>query len=99
MRLNRVVLPEERFYGVECLCDMCGKSTVVKVRFGDYLLWAAMQQPAQDCFPYLSVPERETLISGMCSECQKKVWPDNYDDNGNWIGEVLTIMPNEIAYG
>lgn len=82
----RKIIPEERNYTVKCACSMCKNTTEVKVRYGDYLLRFAMNKPAQDCFPYLSVPEREAIISGVCLDCQKKLFANNYDKNGNWIG-------------
>ena len=66
MEKIRKIIPEERNYTVKCECSMCKNTTEVKVRYGDYLLRFAMNKPAQDCFPYLSVPERETIISGIC---------------------------------
>ena len=86
MKRNREIRPEERNYTVQCKCSMCNSTTEVKVRYGDYLLRFAMRKPAQNCFPYLSVPERESIISGTCPDCQKKIWRNNYDNNGNWVG-------------
>lgn len=88
MGRNRVIIPEERNYTVKCSCSMCNNTTEIKVRYGDYLSRFAMGKPAQDCFPYLSTPERESIISGTCPECQKKIWRNNYDFKGNWIGAL-----------
>lgn len=87
---NREIRPEERNYTVKCECSICKSITEVKVRYGDYLLRFAMGKPTQDCFPYLSVPERETIISGTCPECLKKIWRSSYNSNGNRIGILKT---------
>ena len=76
----------ERNYPVERLCHQCGEVTVIYVREEDYNKRVKGRSPAQNCFPYLTMPERETIISGMCPECQKKLFPLNYDKNGNWVG-------------
>lgn len=76
----------ERNYPVERLCHQCGKVTVIYVREEDYNKRVKGRSPAQNCFPYLTMPERETIISGMCPECQKKLFPLNYDKDVNWVG-------------
>lgn len=76
----------ERHCLIECCCPQCGKVTIIYVREEDYNKRVKEQSPAQNCFPYLTIPERETIISGMCPECQKKLFPLNYDKDGNWVG-------------
>lgn len=76
----------ERNYPVERLCHQCNEVTIIYVREADYNKRVKVQTPAQNCFSYLTMPERETIISGMCSECQKKLFPLNYDKDGNWVG-------------
>lgn len=92
MGREREIIPEERNYTVKCECSMCKSTTEVKVRYGDYLLRFAMNKPTQDCFPYLSAPEQEAIISGICLDCQKKIFANNYDKKGNWIGACKLAM-------
>lgn len=58
---------------VEIVCPFCGAIHSVLVNEGDF---NGFQNgfPAQDAFPYLTATEREELISGMCPDCQRKVF-------------------------
>lgn len=76
----------ERNYPIECHCHQCGSVTVIYVHEADYGKRVSGRSPVQNCFPYLTMPERETVMSGMCVECQKRVFPLNYDKDGNWVG-------------
>lgn len=67
-------------------CPICGKVNEVNVKFEDYLRW---QEGAliEDAFPYLSVDEKEFLLSGMCPECwDKECWEPMFeeDDSTDW---------------
>ncbi|MEB3373871.1 hypothetical protein SFC43_13485 [Bacteroides sp. CR5/BHMF/2] len=63
----------ERNYPIECHCHQCGSVTVIYVREADYVKRISGRSPVQNCFSYLTMPERETVISGMCVECQRGV--------------------------
>ena len=54
-------------------CPLCGESIEINVFLNDYYKWNDGAY-VQDVFPYLSATERETLISGLCKECQKDVF-------------------------
>ena len=56
----------ERNYPIECHCHQCGSVTVIYVHETDYVKRVNRRSPVQNCFPYLTMPERETVISGMC---------------------------------
>ena len=49
-------------------CPMCGRANYVAVNEMNYLDWQDGAL-AQHAFPYLSVDEREMLISGICPTC------------------------------
>ena len=78
-------------------CPFCGKEYTVEVELKDYWAWQ-MGELAQDAFPYLSVTERESLISQMCPECQDKIF-------GKVEGEEITeedlgfaeLLPEELG--
>lgn len=55
------------------VCPFCGKEWSIAVSALDVAAW---QEGAlvQNAFPYLSAEERELLISGICADCQKKVF-------------------------
>ena len=58
-------------------CPICGKITTISVEESDYIDFSCKGAYAQDAFPYLSVDEREMLISGICPKC----WDDMFAEN------------------
>lgn len=62
----------------EIRCPFCGKTHYVEAHFADYTLWCNGEL-AQNAFPYLSATEREQMISGICPECQKKIFGSEED--------------------
>ena len=49
-------------------CPFCGCANEIEVNEEDYWAWDDGML-VQDAFPYLSVNEREALISGICPDC------------------------------
>jgi hypothetical protein len=56
---------------VICECPFCGKTYDVKVPVDGYLAWAN-GKTIQEAMPNISAEVRESLISGLCSSCQKE---------------------------
>lgn len=54
-------------------CPFCGNQWSVEVFEKDYIAWQKGEL-AQKAFPYLSGDEREMLISGMCINCQERIF-------------------------
>lgn len=56
-------------------CRGCDKTYDIEVEQEDFLKW---QNGAfiQDAFPYLSVDDREMLISSFCGTCFNDMFPD-----------------------
>ena len=54
-------------------CPFCGEDNSINVKYSDYADYLAGAL-AQEAFPYLLAEEREMLISGMCPNCQKKMF-------------------------
>ena len=54
------------------VCPKCGKSSYVDIPTGNYEAWC-MGVCIQNAWPTGSVTEYETLITGLCQECQSKV--------------------------
>lgn len=54
-------------------CPICGKESYVYVSAKDFEAWQTGGL-AQDCFPYLSTDERESLISGICPTCWEQMF-------------------------
>lgn len=65
---------------VSIQCPFCGKEYEVEVKLEDYWAWQ-MGELAQNAFPYLSATERESLISGMCPDCQAKFFKEDILDD------------------
>ena len=54
-------------------CPFCGKKETVTAQTIDFLEWNN-GVCIQNAMPYLSASDRELLISGICKECQKKIF-------------------------
>lgn len=54
-------------------CPFCGAKTSVEVSRREYNKWAGGEL-IQRAMPTLSATDRETLISGLCPACQKKMF-------------------------
>lgn len=64
---------KKRNFVIDIDCPFCGKSHTVAVAEDDFDEWMNGKL-AQDAFPYLNSEEREQLISGLCPECQNKMF-------------------------
>lgn len=53
---------------IDVKCCMCDRVFTIQVKLEDYNAWLAGKY-TQDAFPYLSVGERELLISNTCNNC------------------------------
>lgn len=55
-------------------CPFCGMASTVKVDADGYFAWKYDGELIQNALPNLTPTEREMLISGMCEDCQKKIF-------------------------
>lgn len=55
-------------------CNKCGVSSVLKVGEEDYFSFVNNGVFVQDAFPYLSIGERELLISSTCGKCFDEIF-------------------------
>lgn len=55
---------------IERICPVCGRVTVLEVDSEQFLHWQ-LGTPVQKAFPELSPLERETIVTGVCSD---KCW-------------------------
>lgn len=53
---------------VDGVCPCCGKDTTMEVDTNDYSQFL-QGKPLDECFPYLSVQERNQLGIGLCPDC------------------------------
>lgn len=63
-----MVLPTDRIDLVQAVCSSCKNSVELLVNADDWMDWKRGKL-IQDAMPYLSVSEREILISGICGTC------------------------------
>ena len=54
-------------------CPFCGKVTEIEVPLVGYLDWEDGEL-IQNAMPNLSAEDRELLISGVCYDCQRKIF-------------------------
>jgi len=59
-------------------CILCSESVSLAIRSEDYYKWKGGEY-IQDAAPYLSVNDREFLMSHICSDCFDAMWED--EDN------------------
>lgn len=58
-------------------CPVCGKTTTLNIFKNDYERWQTGDL-IQNVFPYFTCIQRETLISGVCSdECWDILWDED----------------------
>lgn len=55
-------------------CPFCGATSEIEVEDFDGFMNYQMGATVQEAFPRMSATDREKLISGMCEECQAKVF-------------------------
>lgn len=80
-------------YQVACNpCPFCGMQSYVMVEREDHIAWKAGKY-VQDAFPYLPVEVRELLISGTCSPCFDKAFPDDDDEHEFTAEEIERMFP------
>lgn len=82
---------------IVCECPFCKKEYEVNVELEDFLAWR-QGGLVQNCFPYLSATERESLVSQMCPKCQAKVF--GTEEQEEMTEEDLyfaNLLPEELA--
>jgi hypothetical protein len=80
---------------VKVTCPLCGNVTLLAVVEEDFRAW---EEGAliQNVMPYMDATERETLISGLCCECQGHMFKDPFDDDEDFIDEDWDGEPDDI---
>ena len=70
---ERTMVALHRSDMVQATCRQCKVSVEMSVNKQDIVDWTAGRY-IQDAMPYLSVDERELLISGTCGNCFDKMF-------------------------
>lgn len=65
---------------ITSICPICGRLVDTKVELEQYEAYMYGEMLAQDAFPTLSATDRETIISGMCPECQDEIFGNDDED-------------------
>ena len=65
---------------ITSICPICGRLVDTKVELEQYEAYMYGEMLAQDAFPTLSAADRETIISGMCPECQDEIFSNDDED-------------------
>lgn len=60
---------------LEIKCPFCSGVSFVDVLEEDFEKYQTGEL-VQNCFPYLEASERELIISGICFECQNKIFKE-----------------------
>ena len=62
-------------------CRKCGDAKTMLVKKTDLQAWKNGGEYIQTAMPYLTVDERELLISGTCGPCFDNMFPDEDEEN------------------
>lgn len=65
---------------VVCTCPWCQKETIVECDEENYNKYIFGDALIQEAFPDMDIHARETLVSGMCNECQEKFFVEDEDE-------------------
>lgn len=63
---------------LDVTCRRCGITYQIIADLSDVEAWMSGSGYIQDVLAYLSPAEREMLISGICDNCWKRLFPDEY---------------------
>jgi len=61
---------------VTIYCIECEKSFELVVKTTDWHRFEIGKEFIRDCFPYLTLDQRELLLSGICGECFDKLFKE-----------------------
>lgn len=61
-------------------CPTCGTVKELTMNYEDYAAWISGEL-IQHAFPYLSIDDRERLITGYCGPCFDKIFEDEESEN------------------
>jgi hypothetical protein len=70
----------ERNDVMHVVCRHCNVEYAITLDERDFDAWQKGDCYIQNCLDYLTVAERELLISGTCDNCWKKMYGEELDD-------------------
>lgn len=87
---------------IPCICPFCGHQTDVTCTYEQYREYTLNPRAlVQDVFADKDVHTRETIISGMCKDCQDRFFTDDDEDDCNGVCELCSLgddCPNSTNY-
>lgn len=86
---------------IACICPLCGRQTNVACTYEQYKEY--MLNPGalvQDVFADRDATTRETIISGMCADCQNNFFSDEDEDDCDGECDVCpnTDCPSNVNF-
>ena len=86
---------------ISCVCPFCGRQTNVACTYEQYKEY--MLNPGalvQDIFADKDITIRETIISGMCADCQNNFFSDEDEDDCDGECDVCpdTDCPSNVNF-
>lgn len=86
---------------IACVCPLCGRQTNVACTYEQYKEY--MLNPGalvQDVFADRDATTRETIISGMCADCQNNFFSDEDEDGCDGECDVCpdTDCPSNVNF-
>lgn len=94
MITNTIVVNEVKMF-IITQCDLCGHENYpIEVDQHQYASW---QTGAfiQNAFPYMSINNREKLLSGMCDKCSKELDEAEAEAERREYEEMIAAEENE----
>lgn len=79
-------------------CVACKDSSLIYVEPADYIRWSLNGVHAQDAFPYLTIDERESLITNMCLDCIDEMYSDMEEEEEDWLGVDDDMLEFPLEY-
>lgn len=76
LKIREHMIKHTEWIDISVRCNMCSKIYKVRVHPEDMYKYLTNRNTyVQDIFPYLSVSDRELLLSQTCNDCWNKMFP------------------------
>lgn len=63
-------------FEISVCCPKCAQYHSVYVERSDYWRWVRSHEHVQDIFSYLTAPEREIILTGICPKCWDEIFKE-----------------------
>jgi len=69
-------------------CFHCGTENIITIDKDDYVSWKVKGSFVQNVFPWLTMDQRELLVSGTHPHCWEEMFPE-LDEEDSYLSEIL----------